>query len=117
MEHFYQRVEGWFNYPDMFAHAVSQLPDDAHVVEIGTWKGQTDVYPRDYVVINGVKTKPPKYYDVLFERENPGVFSELVAQRELDGYVQQLAGEHSNARLAVKEQIQVARVLMLKRSL
>lgn len=80
-------------------------------------KFQTDVYPRDYVVINGVKTKPPKYYDVLFERENPGVFSELVAQRELDGYVQQLAGEHSNARLAVKEQIQVARVSMLKRSL
>lgn len=80
-------------------------------------KFQTDVYPRDYVVVNGVKTKPPKYYDVLFERENPGVFSELVAQRELDGYVQQLAGEHSNARLAVKEQIQVARVSMLKRSL
>lgn len=80
-------------------------------------KFQTDVYPRDYVVVNGVKTKPPKYYDVLFERENPGVFSELVAQRELDGYSQQLAGEHSNARLAVKEQIQVARVSMLKRSL
>ena len=80
-------------------------------------KFQTDVYPRDYVVVNGVKTKPPKYYDVLFERENPGVFSELVAQRELDGYVQQLAGEHSNARLAVKEQIQVARVSMLKRIL
>lgn len=102
---------------------VNRLPEFNHMSlkpGIGSrWlaKFQTDVYPRDYVVINGVKTKPPKYYDVLFERENPGVFSELVAQRELDGYSQQLAGEHSSARLAVKEQIQAARVSMLKRSL
>ncbi|MEO5351176.1 MAG: hypothetical protein H7836_16265 [Magnetococcus sp. YQC-3] len=80
-------------------------------------KFKTDVYPRDYVVVNGVKTKPPKYYDVLFERENPGVFSELVAQRELDGYGQRLKGEHSDARLCVKEQVQAARLSMLKRSL
>jgi len=80
-------------------------------------KFQTDVYPRDYVVINGVKTKPPKYYDVLFERENPGVFSDLVAQRELDGYVERLKGEHSSARLLVKEQVQSARLSMLKREL
>lgn len=80
-------------------------------------KYKTDVYPRDYVVINGVKTKPPKYYDVLFERENPGVFSELVAQRELDGYQERLKGEHSDARLCVKEQVQSARLSMLKRSL
>lgn len=44
MEHFYQRVEGWFNYPDMFAHAVQQLPQKCHVVEIGTWKGQSSAF-------------------------------------------------------------------------
>ena len=76
---------------------------------------QSDVFPRDYVVINGVKTKPPKYYDVLFERENPGVFSEIVAQRELDGYSQTLKGENSNSRLLVREQVQAARLSMLKR--
>lgn len=77
----------------------------------------TDVYPRDYVVINGVKTKPPKYYDVLFEREDSGTFSELVAQRELDGYIQTLKGENSTSRLSVREQVQAARLSMLKRTI
>lgn len=80
-------------------------------------KFRTDVYPRDYVVINGVKTKPPKYYDVLFEREDSGTFSELVAQRELDGYVQTLKGENSTSRLSVREQVQAARLSMLKRKI
>lgn len=80
-------------------------------------KFRTDVFPRDYVVINGVKTKPPKYYDVLFEREYPGVFSEIVAQRELDGYTLNLTGENSTSRLSVREQVQSARLSMLKRGL
>jgi hypothetical protein len=80
-------------------------------------KFRTDVFPRDYVVINGVKTKPPKYYDTLFEREDPGTFSEIVAQRELDGYSQTLAGENSYHRLSVREQVQSARLSMLKRGL
>lgn len=80
-------------------------------------KYSTDVYPRDYVVVNGVKTKPPKYYDVLFEREDPGMFSELVAQRELDGYIQTLKGENSTSRLYVREQVQAARLSMLKRTI
>lgn len=80
-------------------------------------KFQTDVYPRDYVVINGVKTKPPKYYDILFERVDPGTFSEIVAQRELDGYQQTLSGENSDSRLKVREQVQNARLSMLKRGL
>lgn len=80
-------------------------------------KYQTDVFPRDYVVINGNKTKPPKYYDTLFERENPGEFSEIVAQRELDGYKDFLKGEQSSARLSVKEKVTAARVSFLKRNL
>lgn len=78
-------------------------------------KYRTDVFPRDYVIVNGVKTKPPKYYDTLFEREDPGSFSDIVAQRELDGYTQTLKGENSTARLSVREQVQSARLSMLKR--
>lgn len=74
-------------------------------------------YPRDYVVVNGVKVKPPKYYDVLFEKENPGVFSDLVAQRELDmanlKKVDHL--EYWPERMAVKEQVQLAQFSQLKR--
>lgn len=76
---------------------------------------ETDVFPRDYVVMNGVKVKPPKYYDRLFKEENPGVFSELVAQRELGAEL--TLGDNSYARLAVKETVVKARVSLLKRSL
>lgn len=79
-------------------------------------KYQSDVFPRDYVIMNGVKTKPPKYYDILFERDNPSEFSEIVAQRELSGYSDFLRGEHSVARLSVKEQVHSARSSILKRS-
>jgi len=78
-------------------------------------KFETDVFPRDYVVINGVKTRPPKYYDTLFERENPEVFSDIVAQRELDGYSSFLSGEQSLSRLSVKEQVHSAQLSQLKR--
>lgn len=82
-------------------------------------KFQTDVYPRDYVVVNGVRTKPPKYYDIIFERENPGVFSDLVAVRELDMSIAKLDNpdEFFPERMAVKETVQSARSNMLLRSL
>jgi hypothetical protein len=34
-------------------------------------KYSSDVYPDDFVLINGRKTKPPRYYDKLLERSNP----------------------------------------------
>lgn len=82
-------------------------------------KFQTDVFPRDYVVINGVKVKPPKYYDTLFERENPGEFSEIVAKRELDIDVLKKRDylEFWPSRMSVKEQVQLAQVSQLKRNL
>jgi hypothetical protein len=80
-------------------------------------KYRSDVFPRDYVIVNGVKTKPPKYYDALFERENPSEFSDIIARRELDGYDGFLKGEQSVARLSVREQVHLARSSQLKRSL
>ena len=76
-------------------------------------KFMTDVYPRDFVVVNGVKTKPPAYYDTLFEKENPGAFSEIVARRELDA--ENNLADNTWARLHVKETLQAARLNMLKR--
>ena len=78
-------------------------------------KYKAEVYPRDYVIVNGAKVKPPSYYDVLFEKENPGVFSDIVAQRELDA--ENNMPDNSVARLHVKETVQLARSGMLKRSL
>jgi len=78
-------------------------------------KFQTDVFPRDYVVINGVKTKPPKYYDRLFSKDNELSFQEIVAQREYDAELN--LADNSYERLFVKETVVKARVGLLKRSL
>lgn len=75
----------------------------------------TDVFPRDYVIVNGVKVKPPKYYDRIFESLDPERFSDIVAQRELDAY--RWRDDNSYERLKVKETVHKARSSQLIRSL
>jgi len=57
MEHFYQNVEGWFNYPDMFKFAVDSAPQKAHFVEIGTWKGQSSAFLAVEIINSGKDIK------------------------------------------------------------
>nr|QJB19448.1 MAG: replication initiator protein [Microvirus sp.] len=78
-------------------------------------KYMSDVYPRDYVVVNGVKSKPPKYYDRIFEAQDEVRFDQLVAERELESALRM--GDNSYSRLAVKETVVKARSSLLKRSL
>jgi hypothetical protein len=78
-------------------------------------KYMTDVYPRDYVVVNGVKTKPPAYYDEVFKGIDPLMFDELRAMREADAEL--VLADNSYSRLAVKEAVVQARTSLLKRSL
>lgn len=44
--HYYQEIEGWFNYQDLYTLAVESAPDDelSHFVEIGCWKGKSASY-------------------------------------------------------------------------
>lgn len=37
----------------------------------------TDVFPRDYIVINGVRQKVPKYYNKCYELTNPDEYGIL----------------------------------------
>lgn len=41
-----------------------------------------DVFPKDFVTINGCKFKPPRYYDNLYARENPFDFALIKEKRE-----------------------------------
>lgn len=76
---------------------------------------RSDVFPRDYVVINGVKVKPPKYYDRLFSKEDETGFLEIQEQREYDAYLRR--GDNSVSRLAVKEAVKRAQLKFLRREL
>lgn len=80
-------------------------------------KWKTDVYPRDFVVVNGVKVKPPKYYDTIFSKEDPGTFSDIVAQREMDMSNLRISNpaEFFDDRMSVKERVHIAQSDFLKR--
>lgn len=77
-------------------------------------KYSSDAYPSDYLVVNGVKCKPPRYYDRCFEVDDPDGFSALKQKRE---DFAKLADDNSSDRLLVKEKIQLARAGKLIRSI
>lgn len=80
-----------------------------------TWleKYRDDVYPNDYVVVNGVKCKPPRYYDKRIEHLD--MIDDVKYSRYLDG--RRLMHDNTDDRLVVKERVLNARIKSLKRSL
>lgn len=78
-------------------------------------KFKSDVYPHDFVVVNGVQAPPPRYYDKLLERVDPDMQEAL----EVPRYRKSLACavDNSPARLRVREQVTRARLAFKKRSL
>lgn len=75
----------------------------------------SDVYPDDFVVIQGKRMKPPKYYDKQLEK------ADLEAHAELkSGRAAYAATQRENAtpeRLAVREACHLAKIVTLKREL
>lgn len=74
-----------------------------------------DVYPHDYVVVNGVKCKPPKYFDGLFEVLSPEEYRKVKARRRDDSEESRL--ENDSYRLPVKEAVKIAQTKNLQRRL
>lgn len=73
-----------------------------------------EVFPLDRVVMRGVPMKPPRFYDVLFGRTARQELVEIKAARVERAVAR---GDQSPERLAVKEQVTLARVSLLKREL
>lgn len=100
---------------------VYQLPPEFNKMSLkpgigATWlqKFQKDVYPHDYVVVNGKEVKPPKYYDKLFSKVAPGDFEEIQFLRESQARANYQ--DNTDDRLAVKEIVTRARTNLLFRS-
>lgn len=74
---------------------------------------KSDVFPRDARVIKGVDTKPCKFYDSLYEVENPDGFKsvKLARARRAD------PADNTESRLLVKEQVKKAQIATLSTSL
>jgi predicted O-methyltransferase YrrM len=44
MNHFYQKIEGWFDFPNLYSFVVSKSNDNSKFVEIGSWLGKSAAY-------------------------------------------------------------------------
>lgn len=78
-------------------------------------KFKDDVYPSDFMVSRGVKMRPPKYFDSLYEAEFPDDFEKLKRKRLLGA--KKHADNNTPERLKVREEVQVSKLKLLNRSL
>ena len=53
MEHFYQNIPNWFDYPELYTMAVRNARPGARFVEVGTWKGGSAAYMGVEIVNSG----------------------------------------------------------------
>ena len=73
----------------------------------------SDVFPSDFLVDNGVKCKPPRYYDTIYEVEDPEGF-EVVKNSRKEGMLKHL-DNNTPDRLRHREIVEKARLRTLKR--
>lgn len=78
-------------------------------------KYKADVYPCDEVLLNGVRSRPPTYYDKLLERDDPKLMQTLKSKRKYQASLQ--ASEQTYDRLEVRERVNKARTERLHRPL
>lgn len=76
---------------------------------------QSDVFPRDYVVVRGKKCKVPRYYDSIYEQSDVFKMFDMKMNRIARGKLYQ--EDFTPARLAVREQVHASKLHFLKRTL
>lgn len=78
-------------------------------------KFHRDVFPHDFVISKGSKRNPPKYYDVLLKRHGSEALDAIEFARYQRGLL--TAADSTDARLAAREEVHLARVQSLKRGI
>lgn len=78
-------------------------------------KYQRDVFPHDFVVQNGAKKTPPKYYDKLRKRGDDTKGDEIEYARQKRAI--SARGDNTDDRRRVREIVHEAKVRELKRNL
>lgn len=76
---------------------------------------QSDAYPSDFVVLNGQKIKPPKFYDRCYEIVDPDELEKIKARRSRRG--RKRAHDNTPDRLAVRKKVAEARLKLKGRDL
>lgn len=76
---------------------------------------QSDVYPRDEVIIRGQKCKPPRYYDKQLEKTNPKLYESIKTRRANYGRECEKHPDSSLRRLNERETVKKRQVSLYKR--
>ena len=74
---------------------------------------ESDIYPKDYITVKGVKYKPGRYFDMLYKKEHPEEMLQLRVKR-LEKVLEKI-DDCSEDRLAAREECQKRRVSRLVR--
>lgn len=74
-----------------------------------------DVHNGDFVIIDGRKHRPPRYYDKLLQLRSPDRYEEIKKQRREQSDKQ--SDNNTTARLRVREEVKKAQIKFLKRDL
>lgn len=78
-------------------------------------KYKTEVYPCDFIIINGKKCRPPKYYDQQQEVVNPN--EHKILQKRRKKQLKKHAENNTPERLKVREKIQNLKIEKLERKI
>lgn len=78
-------------------------------------KWYSDIYPNDYVVVNGKRTRPPVYYSKKLAKDFPDLYNQLQEIHCMASLEKQ--SDNTEERLRVKEAVQKAAIKFLKREL
>ena len=61
MEHFYEKIDGWFDFQSIYTNMVNKFKSGSHFVEIGAWLGKSTSYMAVEIINSGKNIK----FDVL----------------------------------------------------
>lgn len=78
-------------------------------------KYYSDVYPSDFLVVNGHKCRPPRFYDQFFDLTDSVSFSRIKFARQVDN--RKRASDMTPARLSVREKVAISNMGRLVRPL
>lgn len=76
-----------------------------------------DVYPSDFVVLNGSQQKPPRFYDKLFKKHRREQMRPIHLKRLAAGNTPRARRERTKERLAVRAEVKQAAITVKKRNL
>jgi hypothetical protein len=57
LNHFYENIQGWFSYADIYSNAIREATSKAHFVEVGAWKGRSSAYMAVEIINSGKDIK------------------------------------------------------------